>query len=83
MVARDTPDAAATSSTVVLAIPRRAMHSYAPREHLEAGVVHRSCASSAPAAQSPSSGSRPTVSPGRSPTACTASSTPGMNDVRS
>ena len=57
--------------------------SYAPREHLEAGVVHRSCASSVPAAQRPSSGSRPTVSPGRSPTAFTASSTPGMNDVRS
>src|SRR5690242_9726836 len=30
MLARETPDAAATSSTVVLAIPRRAMHSYAP-----------------------------------------------------
>ena len=33
--------------------------------------------------QRPSSGSSPTVRPGRSRTAFTASSTPGMNDVRS
>src|SRR6185312_11987254 len=52
-------------------------------QHLEAGVVHRSSSPCAPAAQSPSSRSRPIVTPGRSPTAFTASSTPGMNDVRS
>src|SRR6186997_842725 len=30
MVARDTPDALATSSIVVFAIPKREMHAYAP-----------------------------------------------------
>ena len=77
MVARDTPDAAATSSTVVFAIPRRAMQSYAPSS------TRRVVRGFQPRAQRPSSGSSPMVSPGRSRTAFTASSTPGMNDVRS
>src|SRR3954470_16117435 len=44
MVARETPDAAATSSTVVFAIPRRAMHRYAPsRTRRRTSVTRRRC----------------------------------------
>ena len=81
MVARDTPDAAATSSTVVFAIPHAGDALVRAVEHPDA--ASSSSAAVRPAAQRPSSASRPMVSPGRSRTAFTASSTPGMNDVRS
>src|SRR5262245_36026091 len=65
MVAREIPDATATSSTVVLAIPRRAMESYAPRS------TWRRVSSTAPLppARSPARGSEPEqrIEPDRHP----------------